>query len=199
MKSSWMLPVVAALLAAPHPVPADPPDPHAGHHALKRATRSTAGYVVPPIELLRDDGRMVSLPSELDDGRPVVLEFVYTTCTSICPILSGTLSQLQTRLAGDRDRVHLVSISIDPEQDTPEILREYGRRYRAGPQWRFYTGTPDAIVAVQRAFGAYRGDKMSHTPVTFLRVAPGQPWVRIDGFASSEELAAEFHALLATR
>jgi protein SCO1/2 len=191
-----MLPFAAALLLAPRATPADP---HAGHHAMKRATRTTAEYVVPPVELLRDDGRTVSLPSEIDDGRPVVLEFVYTTCTSICPILSGVLSQLQGKLGGDGDPVHLVSISIDPEQDTPEVLREYAGRFHAGPRWRFYTGTPEAVVAAQRAFGAYRGDKMSHTPVTFLRAAPGRPWVRIDGFASADELAAEFRGLRAAR
>jgi protein SCO1/2 len=95
--------------------------------------------------------------------------------------------------------VHLVSISIDPEQDTPERLSEYARRFHAGPEWRFYTGTTQASVAVQRAFEAYRGDKMDHTPATFLRAAPGRPWVRIDGFASSEELAREFHELVAAR
>ncbi|MGZ6027817.1 MAG: hypothetical protein ACXWK5_00255, partial [Myxococcaceae bacterium] len=62
-----------------------------------------------------------------------------------------------------------------------------------------YTGTVEASVAAQRAFKSYRGDKMNHTPVTFLRAAPGQPWVRIDGFASSEELAQEFRELVATR
>ena len=57
----------------------------------------------------------------------------------------------------------------------------------------------EASVAAQRAFKSYRGDKMNHTPVTFLRAAPGQPWVRIDGFASSEELAREFRELVAAR
>ncbi len=166
---------------------------------MKRATRSTASYAIPRVELVRDDGKAVSLPAELDDGRPVVLNFIFTSCTSICPVMSQTLSQLQSRLGADRSRVHIVSISIDPEQDTPERLVEYARKFHAGPQWRHYTGTVEASVAVQRAFEAYRGDKMSHTAVTFLRAAPGRPWVRIDGYPSSEELAREFRELVATR
>ncbi len=179
----------------------DAPDPHAHHHhaagAMKRATRTTAEYALPQTPLVRDDGRTVALPEELADGAPVVLNFIFTSCTSICPVMSRIFAQLQGRLAGER--VHLVSISIDPEQDTPERLAEYARRFHAGPGWRHYTGTAQASLAAQRAFEVYRGDKMDHTPVTFLRAAPGRRWVRIDGFASAEELAHELHELVAAR
>jgi protein SCO1/2 len=179
------------------------PDPHAHHHqmmnTMKRAQRSTADYAVPQVTLVRDDGKAVSLPAELDDGRPVVLDFIYTTCTTICPLLSQTFTQLQERLGDERGKVHMMSISIDPEEDTPARLAEYARRFHAGPQWRHYTGTVEASVATQRAFHAYRGDKMAHTPVTFLRASPGKPWVRIDGFASPDELARELRQLVAAR
>ena len=167
--------------------------------ALKHARRSTADYAVPDVKLVRDDGKDVSLSVELDDGRPVALQFIFTTCTTICPVMTQIFAQLQEKLGADRDRVHLVSISIDPEQDIPARLREYARKVHAGPQWRYYTGTVQASVGVQRAFNAYLGDKMNHTPATFLRAAPGRPWVRIDGFASADELARELHELLAAR
>jgi protein SCO1/2 len=183
----------------------DPADPHAhcreaaAAAKLKRATRSTADYTLPQVKLVRDDGQAVSLAKELDDGRPVVLNFIFTTCTTICPLMSQTFTQLQERLGGQAGQVHMVSISIDPEQDTPERLAEYARKFHAGPQWRLYTGTTQASVATQRAFAAYRGDKMEHTPVTFLRAASGKHWVRIDGFASADELARELRELVATR
>jgi protein SCO1/2 len=176
-------------------------DCHA-HHAqteMKRASRSALEVRLPQVKLVRDDGKTVSLAKELDDGRPVVLNFIFTTCTSICPVMSATFAQLQTKLGDERSKVHMVSISIDPEQDTPARLSAYAKQFHAGPQWRFYTGTVEASVAAQRAFQAYRGDKMDHTPVTYLRAAPGKPWVRIDGFASSEDLAKEFRELVATR
>jgi cytochrome oxidase Cu insertion factor (SCO1/SenC/PrrC family) len=178
-------------------------DPHSAHRdlqaPLERASRSNAEYRIPPVTLLRDDGKSVSLTTELDDGRVSVVNFVFTACTTICPVMSQTFSQLQNRLGSERDKVHMLSISIDPEQDRPARLSEYARKVHAGPGWRHYTGTAEAIVAVQRAFDAYRGDKMNHTPVTFLRAAPGGRWVRIDGFASADELAREVHTLLAGR
>jgi len=173
-------------------------DPHAHHHhhVMPETTRRMADYTVPQVRLVREDGKTVSLPDELNDGRPVVLSFIYTTCTTICPVVSQTLSQLQRKLGADRDRVHLVSISIDPEEDTPARLAAYARKYDAGPEWQHYTGTMSASVVTQRAFDAYRGDKMKHTPVTFLRAAPDKPWIRIDGFATADDLLGEIRDML---
>ncbi len=171
---------------------AEDADPHAHHHhILAETARTLADYTVPNVTLVREDGKSVALASELDDGRPVVLSFIYTTCTTICPLTSMTLSELQHRLGTGRDRVHLVSISIDPEQDTPARLRDYAKKFGAGPQWQHYTGTLAASVASQRAFDVYRGDKMSHIPVTLVRPAAGARWVRIEGFASVDQLLAE--------
>jgi len=156
-----------------------------------KVIRSTAQYTVPQVTLVRDDGKEVSLPDELNDGRPVVMNFIFTTCNSICPLLSQTLARLQDALGAERDRVHIVSISIDPEQDTPPRLTDYARRYNAGPEWQHYTGTMQAIIATARAFNAYRGDKMSHTPLTLLRKAPGEKWIRFDGFVTADELLRE--------
>jgi protein SCO1/2 len=174
---------------------------HALHHQTftPGATRSIAQYPMPRIKLVRADGKTVRLADELDDGRAVVLDFVYTTCTSVCPLSSQTLEALQDRLGADRDHVHLVSISIDPEQDTPERLVEYARRFEAGPKWQFYTGTVDASLAVQRAFAAYRGDKMSHPPVTLVRAAPGKPWIRFDGFVTVAQILDELRQPVAAR
>ena len=176
-------------------------DPHAHHHhmmsEMKHATRSTAQYSVPAVTVVRDDGARVSLVDELDDCRPVLLNFIFTTCTTICPVMTQTFAQVQAKLGGER--VHLVSISIDPEEDTPARLAEYARKFHAGPSWRFYTGSVEASTSVQRAFGAYRGDKMNHTPLTLLRAGPGRPWVRLDGFASADEIVSEFHQQLAAR
>jgi protein SCO1/2 len=180
----------APLKAANAPAEADP---HAHHHMNMNsgARRSEAQYTAPEVALVRDDGKTVSLPGELDDGRPVIMNFIYTSCTTICPLTSQVFEQVQKRLGSARDSVHLVSISIDPEQDTPARLRVYARQFDAARGWDHYTGTVAASIAVQRAFGAYRGDKMSHTPLTLLRASPGKPWVRFDGFASADDLLAE--------
>jgi protein SCO1/2 len=188
-----MLAMPLALRAAA----ADMIDPHAVHHpeeALPAVTRSVVDYPVPAIRLVRDDGKHVVLVDELNDGRPVVLNFIYTTCTGICPLASQIFSQLQHQLGPERDRVHLVSISIDPEEDTPARLHEYAQRYSAGPGWQHYTGTIAASTTIQSAFDVYNGDKMGHAPVTLVRTAPGARWVRFDGFATADMLLKELHA-----
>ena len=86
---------------------------------MKRATRSTGSYVLPSVSLVRDDGKLVMLPRGLDDGKPVILNFIFTSCASICPVMSQIFSQLQDRLGGDQGKVRMVSISIDPGHDTP--------------------------------------------------------------------------------
>jgi protein SCO1/2 len=158
--------------------------------------RTVEDYQVPSIPLVRDDGRRVTLVDELDDGRAVVLNFIYTTCSGICPLASQIFSELQRELGAERDRVHLVSISVDPEEDTPARLRAYARQYSAGPAWQHYTGTVAASIAAQRAFDVYRGDKMGHTPVTLVRRAPGAAWVRFDGFATPDVLMKELRRQL---
>ena len=166
--------------------------------AAATVSRSTVTYETPAVTLVREDGKSVSLPHELDDGRPVLLNFIFTTCSSICPLTSRTLEEFQHKLGSEAARVHLMSISIDPEQDTPARLSEYARKFHAGPEWQYYTGTVVASLAAQRAFDVYRGEKMSHTPVTLMRAAPGEPWLRIEGFVTPEELLDDYRNLLAS-
>ena len=170
----------------------------AGVAAGAAHSTSTVVYHTPGVTLVRQDGKEVSLPRELDDGRPVLLNFIFTTCSSICPLTSRTLEEFQHKLGSEAAKVHVVSISIDPEQDTPARLADYARTFHAGPQWQYYTGTLAASIAAQRAFDVYRGEKMSHTPVTLMRAAPGKPWLRIEGFVTPDELVDNYHTLLAS-
>ncbi len=160
---------------------------------------SSVQYAVPDVTLVRQDAAHVSLLKEMDDGRPVVLNFIFTTCGSICPLMSQVFGQFQRQLGPERAKVHLMSISTDPEEDTPLRLREYAAKFAAGPGWEHYTGTLAASQAAQRAFDVYRGDKMSHTPVTLMRAAPGKPWLRIDGFVTADELLQQYRQLTAAR
>ena len=162
-------------------------------------TTSTIEYTVPAVTLVRNDGKTVLLPGEMNDGRPVVLNFIFTSCGSICPLMSQTFAQFERKLGAESAKVHLMSISTDPEADTPAQLTEYANKFHAGPEWQHYTGTLAASLTAQKAFDVYRGDKMSHTPVTLLRAAPDKPWLRIDGFVTPDELLRQYRQLLAAR
>ncbi|HET7756978.1 MAG TPA: SCO family protein [Steroidobacteraceae bacterium] len=170
-------------------------DETAGQNRDSAVSVTTADYAVPNVQLVREDGKVISLPDEMNDGRPVVLNFIFTSCTSICPLLSAVFAEFDRQLGRDRNKVHLMSISIDPEADTPAHLREYASRFKPGPEWHHYTGTLTASLAAQRAFNVYRGDKMNHTPVTLLRAAPGQPWLRLEGFVTPHDLLVKYRRL----
>lgn len=169
---------------------------HSHHHPAVGAggavRRSEANYRVPVLRLVRNDGSTAEFPAEIDDGRPVILNFIYTSCTTICPVTSQVFSRTQSLLGKDIKKVHLMSISIDPEYDTPQRLSAYAKQFHASPQWQLYTGTVEASVALQKAFDAYRGDKMNHVPVTLVRPEPGKAWVRLDGFATPDDVIREF-------
>lgn len=187
--SAWA--PMRAALAAEHE--------HHHHHdaddGKEAVKRSEVQVRVPDTTLVRQDGVRVAFPKELDDGSlPVFLTFIYTSCTSVCPVISKIFSDVQGALGNDLSRVKLVSISIDPEYDTPARLSEYAKKFGAKSQWKYYTGTLAASVALQKAFNTYLGDKMNHTPVAFLRAAPGKPWVRYDGFVSPQALVQEYRA-----
>ena len=201
---AWALLASVPVLAygASHTAPAGGAADSMMNQAPEGPTRVSAGsvqYVVPDVTLVRQDGQSVSLPREMNDGRPVVLNFIFTTCGSICPLMSQVFGQFQRKLGPDSAKVHLMSISTDPEEDTPVRLREYAQQFGAGPGWQHYTGTLQASQSAQRAFDVYRGDKMSHTPVTLMRAAPGEPWLRIDGFVTPDELLHHYRQLLAAR
>lgn len=158
-------------------------------------TRSEKDYAIPNVQLTRHDSVVAAFPAELDDGRPVILNFLFTTCSAICPMITGLLSGVQAKLGDEIQNVHMVSITIDPEYDRPERLLEYAKKFNAKSQWQFYSGSVKDVEVLQKAFDAYRGDKMNHSATIFLRGAPGKPWVRLDGFPSSDEVIREFRSL----
>jgi protein SCO1/2 len=168
---------------------------HAGHegHMAAPAPRSAARVMAPQpivgdIALVDHEGRTTSLEEIVAGDDPVLVNFIFTSCTTICPVMSAGFAQFHDALGADRARVRLVSISIDPEVDTVETLRAYAARQGAGPSWRFLTGTPDAIVAAQRAFHAYRGDKNNHSPSTYIRRTADGPWETLEGLSSADAL-----------
>ena len=143
--------------------------------AMPPATATDALPVIgpaPPFALTAQDGRRVSL-GELR-GKVVVVTFIYASCADTCPLLTAKMAGLQTRLGADfGPRVMFVSISVDPERDTPEVLGRYADAHRANAAgWAFLTGSAAEIKDVARRYGVFykkqpRGD-VDHTFLTSL-------------------------------
>jgi protein SCO1/2 len=165
--------------------------------AGKGYTRSLHRYEAPAVTLTDQEGRAVPIAQALQPDAPLALNFIFTTCSTICPVLSATLSRLRAAL-GPR-AAGLKMVSIDPERDRPAVLKAYAARYHAGQDWQFYTGTEGDIQTVLRAFDAFAGGKANHRPITLLRLPRSREWIRIEGFASAGELAGEIRELRAER
>lgn len=183
-------------LGAPEPPAiATPAASASGPSPARKYQLGEAQYQAPDVGLIDADGGGVALRPFLAAEGPVLLQFVFVTCSTVCPLLSASLSSAQTELnalSGGKHR--LISISIDPEQDTPEQLRDYAKRFKAGGNWHFLTGQPDDIRAVLQAFDASysSGNKMYHKPLTFMRRSPDAVWRRIDGLLGKQDLIAEY-------
>lgn len=160
-----------------------------------QAAAARAAVRIPDHELVDQDGRRVRLP-ELIAGKRVVVDFVFTTCTSVCPTLQTVMQGVQQRL-GDRlgKDVVLVSISVDPANDTPARLRDFAADYDARPGWHFLTGAPADVSDVLRAFGVYTSRKEEHSAMFVLGDEPRGRWMYQSGFADPVVVVAQLEAL----
>jgi protein SCO1/2 len=161
----------------------------------QRYERSVVEYRVPETMLVNHEGREVDLPRLLGAPEPVALNFIFTSCPTICPVMTATFARMRAVLGDDADGLRMVSVSIDPEHDTSAVLKSYAQRHQAPADWQFLTGNAEQIVAVQKAFDAYAGNKMNHRPLTLLKPRGSARWVRIVGLASGTDLANEYRAL----
>jgi protein SCO1/2 len=132
----------------------------------------------PPFSLTSQDGKPVSL-ADLR-GKVVAVTFIYTECPDICPMLTQKMVQVQDELGADFGaKVAFVSISLDPEHDTPEVLKDYAQFWGAKPEgWSFLTGSPEAVRDVTRRYGVFFAKKedgsVDHTQLTSLVDAEGR-------------------------
>ena len=156
------------------------------------------GHKMPPFELLDQNGRTVNLSGFRN--RVVVVDFIYTRCPlpDVCPRLSANFASVSKKLRG-RD-VEFLSITIDPQYDTPAVLSEYARRWQAGEPWRFLTGTPQKIQEVAGLFGLIywpEEGSITHSVATAVIGRDGTLLARIDGagYRPDQLLALIEHAL----
>jgi protein SCO1/2 len=138
----------------------------------------------------------VNLPALLKASEPYALNFIFTTCTTICPIMTASFSQLQRELGTDAEGLRMISISIDPEYDKPKKLKDYIEKFQMGDNFTFLTGDLDVVIEVEKAFDSYTPDKMLHRPFTIFKAVGASQWVRVDGLASGSDLAAEYRQLI---
>lgn len=164
--------------------------------AAAKYKRTVERYQVPDVTLVNQDGERIRLRSFLDGDKPVILDFIYGTCTTICPVLSIGFSHFQKKLGEGAGKVRLVSISIDPDNDTPAVMKEYLARYNAAQGWDFLSGKREDVIQVMKAFDAYVVNKMNHFPLTILHAPGDRDWIRITELLGTADLVREYELLL---
>lgn len=184
--------VSAALLCSSAVLAHDPKQHAVAWPGGNHYERSLHAYTIPDVVLVDADARPVRLRELLASDDPVMLNFIFTTCSTICPVMVKVFADVPSRLGAAAKDLRMISISIDPDNDTPAQLKSYAKNFGDGLRWRLLTGRAEDIKNVQRAFDSYRGDKMSHEPLTLIRHARAKSWVRIDGFANPDELVREY-------
>jgi len=141
---------------------------------------------IPDVEVLDQDGKAIHFYSDLVKGKTVAINFIFTNCTTICPPLGATFARLQRELAGND--VHFISVSVDPLTDTPERLKAWGAKFKAGAGWTFVTGNKPEIDELLRALGATAARREDHTPSVIIGNDAKDVWTRSYGLATTTQM-----------
>lgn len=162
--------------------------------------QGATGIKLLDLELLNQDGKPVWFASEALGDRIVVMDFIYTSCTTTCPVVSQIMARVRDELGGRSTRdVRLISISVDPATDTPERLKEYAGRLDAGPEWLWLTGYKPDVDRVLDGLGAYTPDFREHPGLVLVGDPRSGVWERFYSFPDPARIVARVDRLAAAR
>jgi protein SCO1 len=158
-----------------------------------------AGTRFPNTELITQDGKKVHFYDDLVKGKIVAIDFIYTTCQYACPLETARMTQVQKKL-GDRvgSDIFFYSISIDPEHDTPAVLKAYMEKFHVAPGWTFLTGQKNEIDLLMKKLGVYNDPSVSadgHLPHLLIGNDATNTWIRanaLDNPAFQARMIGEF-------
>jgi cytochrome oxidase Cu insertion factor (SCO1/SenC/PrrC family) len=183
-----------SIIVASEPLQQDQTTHQHEHHKQSGAkdpeTREDAVKLsVPDLSLFDQQGRKVHFYSDLVKGKTVAINFIFTTCTTICPPLGATFAKMQ-KLLGDRlgKDVYLISITVDPVTDTPERLRAWGEKFGAKEGWTFVTGAKPEMDKLLKALNGYTARIEDHSPMILIGDDARAIWTRAYGLAPPAKL-----------
>src|SRR5262245_21608690 len=182
----------AHALSHQHPPPATATQEAAPEIALGR-------LVIPDVALVNQHGERVRFYRDLVKGRVVAINFIFTTCSTVCPVLGVQFSTLR-ELMGDRvgRDVTLISLSVDPVVDTPQRLKAWSERFDGGPGWTLLTGPKREVEALLKALHVFTPDKQAHTPTILIGNDATGTWRRTYGLVEPAALADMLSDVIST-
>jgi protein SCO1/2 len=148
------------------------------------ASHASSKMKIPDVEMLDQNGNKVHFYTDLVRGKTVAINFIFTTCTTICPPLGATFARVQKDLGERVGRdVQLISISVDPVTDTPERMKAWGAKFHAAEGWTLVTGQKPQVDELLRALGAGVASPAEHTPALLIGNDLTGQWTRTYGLA----------------
>lgn len=149
------------------------------------------------VVLVDQDGRDQRLYSDLLQGKVVVIGTFFASCTGACPAIAKSYKKIQDWL-GDRlgKEIYLISITVDPEHDTPQRLKEFAQEFGARPGWIFLTGSKENVSFALGKLGSAVENKEDHNNILFVGNEPTGLWKKAFGLAPSEELIPVVQSVL---
>lgn len=178
-------------------------DPHAQHkqQAAAVAEPKLAEIRLPEGLMLKNqNGLEMDLRRDVIGDRVVAVNFVYTSCTTVCPVTSSIFSMVQrdlgARLGGE---FALVTITVDPARDTPQRLQNYAKNFNPGNDWNWLTGDKTSVDRALRAFGAYTPAFEDHPAMVLIGDEKNDKWYRLYGFTAPEAIEDRVNELLKNR
>ena len=145
--------------------------------------------VIPDVDVSDQKGNALHFYSDLIKGKTVAINFIFTNCTTICPPLAATFARVQKDLGDKAGRdVHFISISVDPLTDTPERLKAWGAKFKAGDGWTFVTGEKQEMDKLLNALGASVSRREDHSPTVIVGNDLKGVWTRTYGLARSAQI-----------
>jgi protein SCO1 len=150
------------------------------------------GQNIPDVELVNQDGKTVHLYRDLVKGRVAALSFIFTTCSTSCPLIGANLGRLQTELGQSLgEDVELISVSVDPATDTPQRMKTWGAQFGAKAGWDLLTGDKATVEQLLKAVGLFTPDIQSHSPFLLLVNDRTGAWTRINALETPPTKIAE--------
>lgn len=145
--------------------------------------------MIPDVEVLDQEGNALHFYSDLIKGKTVAINFIFTNCTTICPPLAATFARVQKEMGNKVGKdVHFISISVDPLTDTPERLKAWGAKFKAGAGWTFVTGNKLEMDKLLYALGASVSRREDHTPSVIIGNELKGVWTRTYGLARTSQM-----------
>jgi len=147
--------------------------------------------------LLTQNGEEVRFFTDVLKDHVVLVSFIFTNCESACPLITEKMSAARDMLGEEfGGNLRLISISIDPERDTPQAMKEFAAHHQADGNWMFLTGARENIDQVVKKLGQYSADVEAHSTVLIVGNVNQSHWMKIPPMAGPGGVAQSLRALI---